>query len=118
MASFQIKLTGNPGQSVQAYIDRKKQQIDLAMNKLANNCQARAQQNAPVDTGFLKNSIHVVKIGDAHYQVVVGASYGIFIELGHHTRSGSWVEARPFLLPAFVTTSKQAVAILQAIAKA
>lgn len=113
MASFQIRLTGNPGQSVQAYIDRKKTQIDLAMNKLANDCQARAQQNAPVDTGFLKNSIHTVKIGDAHYQVVVGAYYGIFVELGTHKMG-----AQPFLFPAFVTTRKQALVILQAIAKA
>lgn len=113
MASFQIKITGNPGASIQAALEKKKQQIAAVLAKSAFDCQARAQQNAPVDTGFLKNSIHTVKIDETHYLVVVGASYGIFQELGTHK-----MPAHPFLLPAFVVTRKQALAILQKIASA
>lgn len=110
MASFQIKITGNPGASIQVALEKKKQQIAAVLAKSAFDCQARAQQNAPVDTGFLKNSVHTIKVDETHYIVVVGASYGIFVELGTHKQ-----RAQPFLFPAFVTTSKQARAILQKI---
>lgn len=110
MASFQIKITGNPGASIQAAMEKKKQQIAAVLAKSAFDCQALAQQNAPVDTGFLKASIHTVKIDETHYLVVVGAYYSWFVELGTHKQ-----RAQPFLFPAFATTSKQARAILQKI---
>lgn len=113
MASFTIRITGNPTASIQAAIEKKKQQINAVMAKTAFDCQALAQQHCPVDTGFMKNSIHVVKVNETHYMVVVGASYAWFVELGTHK-----MRAQPFLMPAFVTTSKQAKAILQKVAAA
>jgi HK97 gp10 family phage protein len=112
MASFSIRITGNTG-DIAAKIEKKKQQITAVLAKTAADCQALAQQNAPVDTGFLKNSIHMIKVDETHYMVVVGASYAWFVELGTHK-----MHAQPFLMPAFVTTSKQALALLQKVAAA
>lgn len=57
--------------------------VDKAMQQVVKNValaiQGEAMQNAPVDTGFLKNSIAVAPDG-ADYVVYVGAEYGYFME--------------------------------------
>jgi hypothetical protein len=57
-----------------------------------------ANELVPVDTGYLKSTIY--KEARLDY-VTVGAyaPYSIFVEEGHHSRSGSWVPAQPFLVP-------------------
>ena len=56
---------------------------EQAVTKTAHDIQGNAQALAPVDTGFLKNSIHV-EDGENSLEkyVVVGAEYGIFQEYG------------------------------------
>lgn len=63
--------------------------------KAAFDIQAHAQERAPVDTGVLKASIQARQIGPLHWQVTVGAHYGIYQEYG--TR---FMPAHPFLNPA------------------
>jgi len=54
-----------------------------------------AQASAPVDTGFLRDSIHVEPGDDAMSRnVVVGAFYGVYQEFGTRFQSGT-----PFLIP-------------------
>ena len=98
----------------------------------AFNIQAGAQQNAPVDTGFLKNSIYTVTSSDSNYSaggedskhqllpeiehptssteaaVAVGASYGVYQEFG-------WVHgaAQPYLTPAVEAERSAFLAALQ-----
>lgn len=56
----------------------------------------RAKQKAPVDTGFLRNSIRAVPQPDPHVGAVyVGAEYAIYLEFGT-----VWMLPRPFLTPA------------------
>jgi hypothetical protein len=59
-----------------------------------------AKVRAPVDTAFLRGSIEGQMTGDAEGEVTVGAEYGAPVELGHHTKSGSFVPAQPYLTPA------------------
>lgn len=58
------------------------------------------QANTPVDTGTLRGSMEVEKVGSIVY---VGPSgdliphYAPDVEYGHHTRSGSFVEGQHFI---------------------
>ena len=59
--------------------------------------QAKAQQNAPVDTGTLKRSIGIeITVGGMTAEVEPTADYAPYVELG--TR---FMEAQPYLGPAF-----------------
>ena len=59
--------------------------------------QAKAQQNAPVDTGYLKRSIGIeITDGGMAAEVEPTADYAPYVELG--TR---FMEAQPYLKPAF-----------------
>jgi HK97 gp10 family phage protein len=68
-------------------------------NKIASDARARA----PVQTGFLRSSIHVESVtAGKEAQIVVGADYGRFVEYGTYKMA-----ARPFLIPA-LEADKQA----------
>lgn len=54
-----------------------------------------AKQRAPVATGFLRDSIAVNEESETQVEVLVGADYAAYVELGVHGRS-----AQPFLVPA------------------
>lgn len=59
--------------------------------------QAKAQQNAPVDTGTLKRSIGLeITDGDMSAEVEPTAEYAPYVELG--TR---FMDPQPYLKPAF-----------------
>lgn len=70
---------------------RAKQLIRAA----AFEVQGKAQVNAPVDTGALKNSIEATEVGIYTWWVIVGVDYGAFVELGT-----SRMAAQPYLTPA------------------
>lgn len=99
--------------------------VQKAVTETAIGLQEDAKGNAPVDTGFLASSIYSVTPGygstydeaqmppgdsyqlpevtpdnDTSAIVGVSANYGIYVNYGHHTRSGSWVPAQPFWEPA------------------
>jgi hypothetical protein len=63
-----------------------------------------ANERTPVDTGYLKsrNQLFVNQDG-SQVDVTVSndAPYCLPVVLGHHTRSGSWVEPNDFLTPSF-----------------
>lgn len=66
----------------------------LVIAKAANDVQAEAQRNAPVDTGFLRGSISVVNNG-LEFEVGPTAHYGLYVEMGT-----SRMAAQPYLYPA------------------
>lgn len=102
-----------------AYAGQVRTRLGQVIRKVALDAQAAAQAAAPVDTGLLKASIYTVTAGSSGdstagerggslfppYQVqgafqaavVVGATYGYWIEYG--SASGTR-PARPFLIPA------------------
>lgn len=72
-----------------------------AIRKTAHDIEADAKGFAPVDTGFLRNSISTTISGDGRFgeiAAVIGptAEYGIYQEVGT-----SKMPAHPYLAPAF-----------------
>lgn len=110
-----IRLTGTGAiiNAMNAALEKKKALVCAAIQKTGLDCEAQAKQSAPVDTGFLKNSIHYEKTGEASCTVSVGASYAVYQEFGT-----SKMPAHPFLFPAFVSTSNSLAALLQKVADA
>jgi HK97 gp10 family phage protein len=72
-----------------------KQAISRAVRQTALSIEADAKLRAPVDTGFMRNSIQTQVTGEMSAEVTVGAEYGAFVELGT-----SRTPAQPFLTPA------------------
>lgn len=75
--------------------------VDAGMLELGGEMYDTAYDLVPVDTGALQKSLYVEQ--DAQGVVTVGAAedYAPDVELGHHTRSGSWVAPQPYLTPAY-----------------
>jgi HK97 gp10 family phage protein len=63
--------------------------------------EAKAKQNAPVDTGALRNSISSQEIDRYTWHVGDGVEYGFFVELGT-----SRMSAQPFLIPALMSVER------------
>jgi len=66
-----------------------------ALKSLAHQVEAGAKVRAPVDTGALKNGIHVERKSDDLFWVADSVEYGIYQELGTHKMA-----AQPFMVPA------------------
>lgn len=77
--------------------------VKTAVKKNGSDMQKKAQRNAPVDTGNLKNNIGLeISDGGMTATVEPTAEYAPYVELG--TR---FMEAQPFLKPAFEEQKKQ-----------
>jgi HK97 gp10 family phage protein len=76
-------------------VARTRKELSALVEAAGRSVQAKARVLAPVDTGFLQNSIQMMKTGDLSAVVFVGAEYGVFVEFG--TRR---MRAQPFLKPA------------------
>lgn len=74
-----------------AGLDRRAKAVSL---ETAEAVAAEAQARAPVDTGRLRNSIQA-RATDTGAEVVVGAEYGAFVELGTTDQ-----RPQPYLTPA------------------
>lgn len=80
---------------IPATLAREHRILQLVIHKATDDVRGHARDRAPVDTGFLKNSIQVTFPDDLTGVVFVAAEYGIYVELG--TRR---MAARPYLRPA------------------
>lgn len=69
-------------------------EMQAAMTSAANEVATVARQLAPVDTGALRDSIHVDLV-DGEAEVIADVPYAIFVEFGT-----SVDEAQPYLRPA------------------
>lgn len=58
-----------------------------------------ANELVPVDTGYLKSTLYL-ETEPGQVKIGADAEYTLPVELGHVTRSGSFVPAQPFLIPA------------------
>ena len=79
---------------IPAKLANDRRALKAVLGKIAADITEHARGAAPVDTGFLKNSINF-EVSDQMAIVFVGAEYGIYVELGT-VRMG----ARPYLGPA------------------
>lgn len=78
--------------------------------KAAMDIEAHAKSRAPVDTGTLKNSIQAIRVGEAHWKVVVGADYGMYVEWGTVNQA-----AQPFLQPAIGVVTPQFIRAIRTV---
>lgn len=86
------------------------EQQDRFAEALARDAEGGAKQRAAVDTGFMRNSIAVEKVGPGQRRLFVGAAYGPFVEFG------TWkMAAQPFVIPAVEATATRVPAIGKAI---
>ncbi len=83
-----------------AYIRGLAPAADALASTLARDVVTQAKSHAPVRTGALRDSITGTRRRAAAWEVSVGVHYGLFVELGHMTRGGTHVAARPFFIPA------------------
>lgn len=80
---------------------------DKALEIIGGKAESYAKKLCPVDTGNLRNSItHQQRDSDTE---VIGTNveYAPFVELGHHTSSGTMVAPRPYLKPAAENHSEE-----------
>jgi HK97 gp10 family phage protein len=82
-------------------IARTRAELAQLVRATAFRLQQSAQLRAPVDTGFLRNSIATVFESDLSAIIFVGASYGVYVERGTVK-----MRARPFLAPAVDEVNK------------
>jgi HK97 gp10 family phage protein len=75
--------------------DQMSDVIDTTLALIESSTKANIVTHDLIDTGFMLNSVHPEKTSKLEGQVIVGAEYGIYHELG--TR---YLPARPFLGPA------------------
>lgn len=108
--SFHARLTYDRNLAAN-FSNSLKSQLGRAIAKLARDVEGQMKQTCPVDTGFLKNSILAVHTAPSQWQVTVGASYGIYVEMGTVKMA-----AQPFfyptidrVTPAFIEVIRQAV---------
>ena len=91
------------------------QRIDQAVQGAGIDTEADTKKAAPVKTGRLRSSYHYKRTGLCECEVGTNLNYAPPVELGHVTRSGSFVAARPHLFPAFAKNSQKLLAELQQI---
>ncbi len=88
--------------------------LGRAVAKIARDAEGQMKTMCPVDTGFLKSSILAVQTGPGQWQITVGASYGIYIEMGTVKMA-----ARPFFYPALAIVQPAFIEVVrQSIEKA
>jgi len=80
-------------------IKKTRTAVSRAVKDAAKGMVADAKQHAPVDTGYLRSSVSMQMLNDLAAEVIVGADYGVYVELG--TRR---MAAQPFFFPAFTRT--------------
>lgn len=77
---------------------------DSVQEKVINGSEAALkmqQMLVPVDTGHLRSKLEIRNTPDGLGRQI-GAfevGYALAVETGHHTKSGSWVPAQPFIRP-------------------
>lgn len=71
-----------------------------ALEIIGGKAETYAKRGCPVDTGNLRNSITHQQYDENTEVIGTNVEYAPFVELGHHTRSGSYVTGKPFLRPA------------------
>lgn len=81
--------------TIPAILAKEKKLLGAIIRKATEDVMGHARALAPVDTGFLKNSIGMAFSDDLTGVVFVAAEYAPYVELG--TRK---MAARPYLRPA------------------
>lgn len=90
---------------------------DKALEIIGGKAESYAKKLCPVDTGNLRNSITHQQYDDNTEVIGTNVEYAPYVELGHHTKSGSFVPGKPYLRPAAENHTAEYKAIIQAVMK-
>ena len=71
-----------------------------ALEIIGGKAESYAKELCPVDTGNLRNSITHQQMDENTEVIGTSVEYAPYVELGHHTSSGSYVPPKPYLRPA------------------
>lgn len=83
-------------QTLRAAPARATLEVGLAVNESGQAIEHRAQENAPVLTGDLRDSIHLVRVGPMSIKVVADSDHADYVENGT-----SKMAPEPYMAPAF-----------------
>lgn len=86
-----------------------------ALEIIGGKAESYAKKRCPTDTGRLKASITHQQYDDNTEAVGTNVDYAPYVELGHHTQSGSFVAGKPFLRPAAEDHAAEYKAIIEAV---
>lgn len=115
MSGVRVKLLGQRKlkKALSSYDKRTQRAVSKSLKVHSLKIFNDARKKAPVDTGFLRNSIFF-KISRFSSQIGASASYASFVEFG--TRIHKTLP-KPFLTPAFRKWSKEFVKNVKSILK-
>lgn len=88
-------------------------EVPKVLQEAADLFVTKAQQNAPVDTGNLRDNIAVEEVDETHAVVTSGAEYSIYVEEGT-----SKMSPQPFMQPALADMENQFHAMVQKVVTA
>lgn len=91
-----VKFTSHAKEVLSAEASARKRVLE----QLGAIAEGYAVKLCPVDTGNLRNSITHKQLDENTEVIGSNVEYAPYVELGHHTRSGSMVKAKPYLRPA------------------
>lgn len=86
-----------------------------ALEIIGGKAESYAKKLCPVDTGRLRNSITHQQYDESTEVVGTNVDYAPYVELGHHTKGGGHVAAKPFLRPAAENHSAEYKRIIKAV---
>lgn len=98
MSGFSLTIEVNNIDEVLEGLDEK---IERALELIGAQVENYAIAICPTDTGRLKNSItHALDPDGQSVHIGSNVEYAAYVECGHHTPSGKFVEPQPYLEPA------------------
>lgn len=86
--------------------------LDDTANMIAQVFLKNLTKMTPVDTGFLRGNWDISK-GPGYYQVYNNTVYGIYVNYGHRTRNGGWVEGQFFVEKSMEMTERSVEKIVR-----
>ena len=89
------------------------EEIDPGIRNAAEEISESAKSRVPVESGRLRDAIHVEKVGEGQYAVVAGDGHDVYY--GHMVEFGTTHSAaRPFLTPAYEAVRPHIDALVRA----
>ena len=71
------------------------------------------KMRTPVDTGFMKGTEEMLDIDSLTTEIYPTAYYSFWVEHGHHTTNGGWVEGQFFVRATYNYTKPKATKIMK-----
>ncbi len=120
MAGITIELEGLDAllNSIKQIEAQTRLKVAQAVTDVTQDAQYKSLPLIPEETGYLY-SRQQIRIGGGSGRIwgelFNDAPYALFVCMGHHTRSGSWVAPQDFMTPAYLYGSKHLMTRLRAI---